>query len=121
MGRELAACVIERHRRRPHSRARPVTIDLDPTDDRTHGAQQLSFFNGHYRSGCYLPQLAFLSFDARRSSICLPAVLRLGNAVAGDVTLGLLCRLLPLLRSAFPRARLMRVKVLILGPFLLQL
>ena len=24
------------------------TIDLDPTDDATHGAQQLSFFNGHY-------------------------------------------------------------------------
>ena len=33
------------------------------------------------------------------------AVLRPGNAVAADGTLGLLCRLLPLLRSAFPRAR----------------
>ena len=32
MGRELAACVIERHRRRLHGRARRVTIDLDPTD-----------------------------------------------------------------------------------------
>jgi hypothetical protein len=29
-------------------RAYRVTIDLDPTDDPTHGAQQLSFFNGHY-------------------------------------------------------------------------
>ena len=38
MGRELAACVIERHRRRLHGRARRITIDLDPTDDRTHGA-----------------------------------------------------------------------------------
>ena len=37
MGRELAACVIERHRRRLHGRARRVTIDLDPTDDLTHG------------------------------------------------------------------------------------
>ena len=46
MGRELAACVIERHRRRLHGRARRITIDLDPTDDRTHGAQQLTFFNG---------------------------------------------------------------------------
>ena len=27
MGRELAACVIERHRRRLHGRARRVTID----------------------------------------------------------------------------------------------
>ena len=47
MGRELASAVIERHRRRLHDRARRITIDLDPTDDPTHGAQQLSFFNGH--------------------------------------------------------------------------
>ena len=105
MGRELAACVIERHRRRLHGRARRVTIDLDPTDDRTHGAQQLSFFNGHYRSWCYLPQLAFLSFDREAEQYLCAAVLRPGNAVAADGTLGLLCRLLPLLRSAFPRAR----------------
>ena len=38
MGRELAACVIERHRRRLQGRARRITIDLDPTDDLTHGA-----------------------------------------------------------------------------------
>ena len=61
MGRELAACVIERHRRRLHGRARRVTIDLDPTDDLTHGAQQLTFFNGHYGGWCYLPLLGFLS------------------------------------------------------------
>ena len=105
MARELAACVIERHRRRLHGRARRVTIDLDPTDDPTHGAQQLSFFNGHYGNWCYLPQLAFLSFDREAEQYLCAAVLRPGNAVAADGTLGLLCRLLPLLRSAFPRAR----------------
>ena len=63
MGRELAACVIERHRRRLQGRARRITIDLDPTDDLTHGAQQLTFFNGHYGGWCYLPLLGFLSFD----------------------------------------------------------
>ena len=44
----LADCVIEGHRRRLRGRARRVTIDLDPTDDPTHGAQQLTFFNHHY-------------------------------------------------------------------------
>ena len=70
MGRELAACVIERHRRRLQGRARRITIDLDPTDDLTHGAQQLTFFNGHYGGWCYLPMLGFLSFDreAERST-----------------------------------------------------
>jgi hypothetical protein len=63
MGRELAYAVIDRHRRRLHGRARRITIDLDPTDDPTHGAQQLSFFNGHYGTWCYLPVLGFLTFD----------------------------------------------------------
>jgi Transposase DDE domain group 1 len=30
-----------------------VTLDLDPTDNPTHGGQQLSFFNGHYDTWCY--------------------------------------------------------------------
>ena len=105
MGRELAACVIERHRRRLHGRARRVTIDLDPTDDQTHGAQQLTFFNGHYGGWCYLPLLAFLTFDREAEQYLCAAVLRPGKAVAAEGTLGLLCRLLPLLRAAFPRAR----------------
>ena len=42
MGRELAACVIERHRRRLNGRARRITIDLDPTDDQTHGGPSSS-------------------------------------------------------------------------------
>ena len=50
MGRELGASVIERHARRLGGRVRRVTIDLDPTDDPTHGARQLSFFNGYYDS-----------------------------------------------------------------------
>ena len=105
MGRELAASVIERHRRRLRGRARRITIDLDPTDDRTHGAQQLTFFNSHYDSWCYLPLLAFVRFDREVEQYLCAAVLRPGNAVAADGTLGVLSRLLPLLRCAFPRAR----------------
>ena len=105
MGRELAASVIERHRRRLGGRARRITIDLDPTDDRTHGAQQLTFFNGHYDSWCYLPLLAFVRFDHEVEQYLCAAVLRPGKAVAADGTLGVLSRLLPLLRCAFPRAR----------------
>ena len=107
MGRELAASVIERHRRRLGGRARRITIDLDPTDDRTHGAQQLTFFNSHYDSWCYLPLLAFVRFDREVEQYLCAAVLRPGNAVAADGTLGVLSRLLPLLRCAFPRARVL--------------
>ena len=74
MGRELATRVIERHARR-------IVIDLDPTDDRTHGAQQMSFFNAYYDSWCYLPLLAFLTFDRESDHIgarpcCAPATSR---------------------------------------------
>jgi hypothetical protein len=44
----LADVVIERHRTRFQGRARKITIDLDPTDDPTHGQQQFSFFNAHW-------------------------------------------------------------------------
>lgn len=106
-GRELAACVIARHQRRLHGRARRITIDLDPTDDPTHGAQQLTFFNGHYDTWCYLPLLAFLTFDDEVEQYLCAAIRRPGNAPATRGALGLLRRLLPVLRAAFPRARVL--------------
>ena len=38
----LADMVIEHHRARLQGRARRITIDLDPTDDPTHGQQELT-------------------------------------------------------------------------------
>lgn len=105
MGRELAEMVIERHRRRLHGRARRITIDLDPTDDPTHGAQQLTFFNGHYDTWCYLPLLTFVTFDDEPEQYLCAAVLRPGNAPATRGAIGLVRRLLARLRRAFPKAR----------------
>ena len=104
-GRALAACVIARHQRRLHRRARLITIDLDPTDDPTHGAQQLTFFNGHYDTWCYLPMLAFLTFNDEVEQYLCAAVLRPGNVPATRGALGLVRRLLTRLRRAFPQAR----------------
>jgi hypothetical protein len=105
MGQTLATSVVDRHQRRLHGRARRITIDLDPTDDPTHGAQQLTFFNGHYDSWCYLPLLAFVTFDTEVEQYLCAAVLRPGNAPATRGALGVLRRLLALLRIGFPRAR----------------
>jgi Transposase DDE domain group 1 len=105
MGHELAANVIERHQQRLRGRARRITIDLDPTDDPTHGAQQLTFFNGHYDSWCYLPVLAFLTFNDEAEQYLCAAILRPGNAPATRGARGTLRRLIDMLRIAFPRAR----------------
>jgi hypothetical protein len=105
MGCTLAATVIDRHRQRLHARARTITIDLDPTDDPTHGAQQLTFFNGHYDCWCYLPVLAFVTFNDEVEQYLCAAILRPGNAPATRGARGTLARLIDLLREAFPKAR----------------
>ncbi|MGH9455354.1 MAG: IS1380 family transposase [Terriglobia bacterium] len=106
MGEALAERVIERHRRRLHGRARRITLDLDPTDDPTHGAQQLSFFNGHYDTWCYLPVAGFVSFNDEKEQYLFTAVLRPGNAVASRGAIGILWRILKRVWEAFPKAHL---------------
>ncbi len=104
MGRELAATVIDRHRQRLSGRARRITIDLDVTDDPTHGAQPLSFFHGHYDTWCYLPLLAFVSFNDEAEQYVCAAVLRPGNAASAAGAEGVLRAVYTLVRSAFPHA-----------------
>lgn len=98
--------MIERHRRRLKRKVKRITIDLDPTDDPTHGAQQLTFFNGHYDTWCYLPVAGFLTFNEEAEQYLFAYVLRPGNVGAAVGAIGILSRLLPRLRAAFPRARL---------------
>ena len=107
MGMELMEFVIERHLKRLGRRkVKLITIDMDPTEDKTHGAQQLSMFNGHYGAHCYLPQLAFLTFNEEPEQYLFAAVLRSGLASAHDGALGILKRVLPRLRESFPKARI---------------
>ena len=106
MGEALAETVIERHRKRLHGRARLITIDMDPTDDPTHGAQQLSFFNWHYNSYCYLPMAGFLTFNQEAEQYLVTAVLRPGNAPGSAGAVGLLRRLIDRLSEAFPDAKI---------------
>ena len=107
MGLDLCESVIARHRKRVGRRCRRIIVDLDVTDDATHGGQQLSFFNGFYDSHCYLPLLGFISFDKEPDQYLCAALLRPGNAPTKRGVLGLLRRLLPRLRAAFPRARIL--------------
>ena len=106
MSEALAASVIQRHVQRLRHRLRRVTIDLDPTDDPTHGAQQLSFFNGHYDTWCYLPVLGFVSFNDESEQYLCAAVLRPGNVTAAAGAVGILRRLIFLIRHFQPQVRI---------------
>jgi hypothetical protein len=106
----LADLVIEQHQRRLGGRARRITIDLDPTDDPTHGQQEFSFFNGHYDTWCYLPLVATLTVNAEPTQYLVAAVLRPGNSPAKHGAIGLLRRLCARLRAAFPKA-ILRIRL----------
>lgn len=102
----LADTVLSRQQRRLKKRVRRITIDLDATDDPTHGQQQLSFFNGHYHHSCYLPLLAFVSFNEEQEQFLLAAVLQPGNAAPAGAGLGVVRRVIERVRRYFPKAAL---------------
>lgn len=102
----LADTVLSRQQRRLKKRVRRVTIDLDATDDPTHGQQQFSFFNGHYHHSCYLPLLAFVSFNEEPEQFLLAAVLQPGNAAPAGAGLGVVRRVIERVRGYFPKAAL---------------
>jgi hypothetical protein len=116
MGHELTDAVILHQRRQRRGRKVPrITIDLDPADDPTHGDQQLTFFNAHYDTYCYLPLLGFVTFHDEHGSeeaeqFLAAAVLRPGNVTATKGARGLLRQLMHRLRGAFPGA-ILRVRL----------
>jgi hypothetical protein len=106
MGRELTQAQLRRLRARRKSRPpRRITIDLDVTDDVTHGRQQLSFFHGHYDSWCYLPLLAFVTLDDEPENYLVAAVLRSGRAHPKQGATGLLRRVIAGVHRFFPQVR----------------
>jgi len=59
----LLACYVARPRRRPPPR---IILDVDATDDATHGQQELTFFHSYYATYCYLPLLVFAQAEGKR-------------------------------------------------------
>jgi hypothetical protein len=75
-----------------------ILLDIDSTDDPTHGAQEGSRYHGYYRQHMYHP---LLIFDGETDHL-LTALLRPGNAHASRGVLSVLRVLLPLLRARWP-------------------
>ena len=111
MADALADTVIGTHQHRlKRQRVRRITLDLDTTEDPTHGQQQFALFNGYYGTWCYLPLLATLTFNDEAPQYLVAALLRPGTAAVTPSAIGLLRRLLAKLRAAFPAA-VLRVRL----------
>jgi hypothetical protein len=87
--------------------AQRVVIDLDATEDPTHGQQMFSFFNAFYDAHCFLPLLAFLSVHGHLEQHFLAARLRPGIGASNRGVIPLLRRTVAGLRAALPGARIL--------------
>ena len=78
-----------------------ITLDLDATDDPLHGEQEDRFFHGYYRGYCYLPLYIFSDRHL------LSALLRPANINASAGALEQIQRIVPRLRAAWPRVKIL--------------
>lgn len=79
-----------------------IVLDLDSTDDPTHGNQEGSRYHGYYRQHMYHPLLVF---DGDTDQL-ITAILRPGNAHAGKGVVAILTRIVRLLRATWPEVRI---------------
>ncbi len=75
-----------------------IVLDMDHTDDATHGQQDLTFYNHHYGGFCYLPLLLFEG----RSGKFITAALRPGKRPSGAENASIIKRVLHRIREAWP-------------------
>jgi hypothetical protein len=73
-----------------------IVLDMDTTCDEVHGYQQLSFYNGFYKTYCYTPLFIFAG------SFPLAAMLRAGNAAPAEGAVRALKPVIAALREAYP-------------------
>jgi hypothetical protein len=79
-----------------------ILLDVDSTDDPTHGRQQLALFVGHYDQFMYRP----LCWFEGHTGLPLRTRLRPGRDPDATGVVADLDQMLPKLRRRFPRARL---------------
>ncbi|HKA54434.1 MAG TPA: IS1380 family transposase [Candidatus Binatia bacterium] len=80
-----------------------VVFDLDHSEDPTHGQQELTFYNHHYQSYCYLPLFIFEG----TSHALVTACLRPGKRPPGTENAMILVRLLAYLRRHWPSTHIL--------------
>lgn len=79
-----------------------LTLDIDPFDDPTHGAQQLTFFHGHYDQYQYLPRVITCAENDLVATVCLLHGTAHPSLGAADDVAWVVRRL----REAFPGVRI---------------
>jgi hypothetical protein len=89
-----------------HSWARPpqaITLDIDDTDDPTHGQQELALFNAHFDCTCFQP---IHIFEATSGKPIL-SLLRPGKRPSGEETARILAHVIRRIRKHWPKVSIL--------------
>lgn len=79
-----------------------IILDVDDTEDETHGAQQLSLFNGYYDEYCYEP----LHIYEGKSGKLITSILRPGKRPDGKTIVSILKRIVARIRQSWPEVEI---------------
>ena len=82
---------------------RRIVLDIDDTEDRVHGGQQLSLFNAHYDSRCFQPIHIYEATSAKPVAI----ILRPGKTPDGAEVALVLRHVIGRIRSRWPAVEIM--------------
>ena len=98
IGRALLQGFIESYDQPP----KKIILDIDDTDDITHGGQQLSLFNAHHDEYCYMPVHLYEGHTGK----LITTILRPGCRMRGQQAAAILKRVLDHLIMVWPRTRI---------------
>src|ERR671912_768566 len=78
---------------------RRIVLDIDDTEDRVHGGQQLSLFHAHYDSRCFLPMHIYEATSGKPVAV----ILRPGKTPGGAEVALVLRHVIRRIRARWPK------------------
>ena len=98
MGEALLETFIESYDKPP----KKLILDIDDTDDSTHGSQQLTLFHAYYDEYCYLP----IHLYEGETGKLITTLLRPGRRIRGREAAAILKRVLDHLIMVWPKTKI---------------
>ena len=75
-----------------------IILDIDDTADPTHGNQQMTLFNSHHRTKCYMP----IHIYEGKSGKLITTILRPGKRPSGKEIVSIIKRIVKRIRASWP-------------------
>ena len=82
---------------------RRIVLDIDDTEDRVHGGQQLALFHAHYDSRCFLPIHVYEASSGKPVAV----ILRPGRTPGGAEVALVLRHIVKAIRARWPRVEIL--------------